>query len=156
MRLPDLTPVVGVLALSGLSMCILVVTASHDATPPAPPVAREGTADARAVPELAKGWAAKGPFRSTRRPAGVRFSAAPMTEPPPPGVAGPRPQLVLRGLVDGRVRVAIVEGFPGTEGARAVRVGDTVGAFRVTRVDHGHVRIAAADTSWRLNLMGMP
>jgi hypothetical protein len=97
-------------------------------------------------------WAARAPFRPARRPASVPYRHRTENAATPSAVApsGPRPQLTLRGIVGGRTRIALVEGFPGTEGARALRLGDRIGELRLVSMDGVRVRIAGPDTAWTL------
>lgn len=45
------------------------------------------------------------------------------------------PRLVLSGIVDGVVPQAIVDGLPGSDGGRALRIGEKVGDVRLLQVD---------------------
>jgi hypothetical protein len=47
---------------------------------------------------------------------------------------------------------AIVQGFPGTEGVRVVRVGEVVGGLTVRAITRNEVRIAGMDTTWILRV----
>ena len=67
---------------------------------------------------------------------------------PPP----PRPTLLLVGVVDGANPSAVIEGFPGVEGSRVVRVGDVVVGFAIKKVSRGQVVISGMDTTWVLEV----
>jgi hypothetical protein len=60
--------------------------------------------------------------------------------------------LVLVGLVDGSPATAVIEGFPGVEGARLVRVGDVIAGVRVAAIGSRTVRLAGMDTVWTLTV----
>jgi hypothetical protein len=70
-------------------------------------------------------------------------------EAPPPNVP-PKPALVLVGLVSGEVPTALIEGFPGVEGARVVHAGDVVAGVRVAAIGVRGVRLVGMDTVWVL------
>jgi len=122
------------------------------------PVAQEPTVtDALGVRDdsnATRTWARRAPFRRTRQTSSVRYDApalaALLTTPTTP--IPPRPTLWLRGLVWGHAPAAIIEGAPGTDGPRLVRVGDSVGPLRVRSISATHVVVAGLDTTWRLVL----
>jgi len=58
--------------------------------------------------------------------------------------------LVLVGVTEGLQPSAVIEGFPGAEGARVVRVGDVIGGFAIKKVAGGQVVITGMDTTWVL------
>jgi hypothetical protein len=60
----------------------------------------------------------------------------------------------LIGLVSGIAASALIEGFPGAAGPRAVRQGDVVGSLTVRRISSSGVEIAGMDTTWMLTVMG--
>jgi hypothetical protein len=64
----------------------------------------------------------------------------------------PKPALALLGLVAGAEATAVIEGLPGVEGGRVVRVGDVVSGVRVVRIAADHVRLAGMDTTWVLKV----
>jgi hypothetical protein len=66
--------------------------------------------------------------------------------------APPKPTLVLVGIVAGLDPTAVIEGFPGIEGSRVVRVGDVVAALRVRSIGPIGVRITGMDTVWTLTV----
>jgi len=90
------------------------------------------------------------PFRIARRPLLPAYDPLRLAEqlaPPPP-----RPTLSLVGVVDGVSPSAIVEGFPGVEGSRVVRVGDAVAGLQVKKISSGRVVIVGMDTTWVLEV----
>ena len=90
-------------------------------------------------------------FRLSRSPAEVAFSLVPpepvYVEPPPP-----KPQLVLSGIVWGEEPSALVEGLPGVEGVRLMRVGDSSGAIKLKRVTRTDATLVGMDTTWVLQV----
>lgn len=90
------------------------------------------------------------PFRIGRRPVLPAYDPLRLAEqlaPPPP-----RPTLSLVGIVDGASPSAIVEGFPGVEGSRVVRIGDAVAGLKVKAISHTGVVINGVDTTWVLKV----
>lgn len=90
------------------------------------------------------------PFRIGRRavlPAYDPLRLAEQLAPPPP-----RPALLLVGVVEGTQPSAIVEGFPGIEGSRVVRVGDVIAGLAIKKVSGGRVTIVGMDTTWVLEV----
>lgn len=99
------------------------------------------------------GWAERAPFRRSRVPARMRFD--PRRDDPVFAASqpqAPRPVLVLRGIVMGTEPAAVVDGLPGTEGGRAVRMGDRFGDLTVKRIERGEIVIRGSDTTWTLRL----
>ena len=47
---------------------------------------------------------------------------------------------------------AVIEGLPGVEGSRVVRVGDVVAGLQVKNITNGRVVIAGVDTTWVLEV----
>lgn len=121
------------------------------------PLAGDSVADTRAVDQAPKisadsvaGIAARNPFRITRRPALPPYDPLRLAEqlaPPPP-----RPALVLVGVMEGHSPSAVIEGFPGVEGARVVRVGDVIAGLSIKNVGGGRVVITGMDTTWVLQV----
>ncbi len=95
---------------------------------------------------------ARDPFRVGRRPASLAYDPLRLLQPPAP--PPPRPVLVLVGVVwdGGRDPTALIEGFPGVEGPRSVRPGDTLAGLRVTRITVNHVVVVGLDTTWTLTV----
>ena len=90
------------------------------------------------------------PFRIGRRPLLPAYDpqrVAQQLAPP-----APRPTLVLVGVVNGREPSAVIEGLPGIEGSRVVRVGDVVAGLQVKKITSGRVVIAGMDTTWVLEV----
>src|SRR5262249_38206102 len=90
------------------------------------------------------------PFRIGRRPTLPAYDPTRLAEqlaPPPPW-----PMLVLDGVMDGNPAAAVVEGLPGVEGSRVVRVGDVVGGLSIKEVANGRVVITGMDTTWVLQV----
>lgn len=93
---------------------------------------------------------ARDPFRVGRLPAITAYDPVRLAQPvaPPP----PRPVLTLVGIVHGPDASAVIEGLPGIEGSRVVRVGDVVAGLRIKRIANNRVTIAGMDTTWVLEV----
>jgi hypothetical protein len=104
------------------------------------------------IDSLAAATAVRDPFRFTHRPAAVAYDPLRSAEPTAP--PAPKPVLQLAGIVweGGRDPTALIEGFPGTEGVRVVKVGDLVAGLHVQRIAHDYVRIEGLDTTWVLKV----
>jgi hypothetical protein len=102
------------------------------------------------VDSLARLGVSRDPFRSARRPASVAYdpqrATAPVENQPP------KPALALLGLVAGAEATAVIEGFPGVEGARVVRVGDAFAGIKVQHIAIDQVRLVGMDTVWVLRV----
>jgi hypothetical protein len=111
-------------------------------TPPAPP------------DSLARLVSGKNPFRASRSPAGVAFDprAAAMLGSAPIPPAPARPPLSLAGLLLGDQPAALIEGLPGVEGARLMRLGERAGEYQVRSITNDRVVVAGRDTTWTLRL----
>ena len=94
--------------------------------------------------------AAHDPFRIGHRPALPAYDPLRLSEQlaPPPA----RPTLEVVGIMEGVEPSAVIEGLPGVEGARVVRVGDVIGSFTVKTVGVGRVVITGLDTTWVLEV----
>jgi len=94
--------------------------------------------------------ASRDPFRIGRRPALPAYDPLRLAEQqaPPPL----RPPLLLVGIIDGSSPSAVIEGFPGVDGARVVRVGDVVAGLAVKKVSNGQVVVTGMDTTWVLQV----
>lgn len=90
-------------------------------------------------------------FRAGRRPASVPYDPARGDQAAVADVS-PKPVLLLVGIVAGTEPTALIEGFPGIEGARVARVGDVVAGLRVQRIDATGVRVVGMDTVWVLKV----
>jgi hypothetical protein len=108
---------------------------------PVPPLAPES---------LAAAAAAHDPFRIARRAAALPYEPLRIGQAPVP--APPKPVLTLVGIVwdGGRDPTALVEGFPGADGPRAVRNGEVVNTLRVKSISRDRVVIGGLDTVWTL------
>jgi hypothetical protein len=91
-------------------------------------------------------------FRFGRRPPALRYDPLRELQAPPVAAAPPKPVLILVGIVAGSEPSAVIEGFPGVEGPRVVRVGDAVSGVRVTRIAKHDVWIVGMDTTWVLRV----
>ena len=56
------------------------------------------------------------------------------------------------GVVNGSEPSAVIEGLPGIEGSRVVRVGDVVAGLQIKKIANGRVVIAGMDTTWVLEI----
>jgi len=104
----------------------------------------------RLVAESLAPIVSRDPFRVTRRPAAVAYDPLRLPEqlaPPPP-----KPVLTVVGLMGGAEPAAVMEGLPGVDGSRVVRVGDVVGGLRITRIGSDQVVIVGMDTTWVLKV----
>ncbi len=105
---------------------------------------------ARIAAESVAGIVSRDPFRIGRRPLLPAYDPMRLTEqlaPPPP-----KPTLILVGVVNGVDPSAVIEGLPGVEGSRVVRVGDVVAGLQVKKIADGRVFIAGMDTTWVLEV----
>jgi hypothetical protein len=99
--------------------------------------------------ELGMGIVSRDPFRLARRPALPAYDPLRLAEQLAPP---PRPPLVLVGVLDGRPASAVIEGVPGVEGSRVIRVGDVIGSLTVKAVSRAGVVITGMDTTWVLQV----
>jgi len=92
------------------------------------------------------------PFRVTRRSSPIAYDPVRLAQPPTP--APPKPVLMLIGIVwdRGTDPTALVEGLPGVEGPRPMRLGDAVGGLRVKNIKRDRVVITGFDTTWTLTM----
>jgi hypothetical protein len=106
------------------------------------------------VESLAAVVVERDPFRVSRRPAAVQYDPIRADEQMAP--PAPKPALQLEGIVweGGHDPIAVVEGLPGTDGPRVVRVGDVVAGLHVQRIARDYVRIEGVDTTWVLKVRG--
>lgn len=91
-------------------------------------------------------------FRLGHRPAPVRYDPAAGAGPQPWSPPVSRPALRLVGLVAGATPLAAIEGLPGVEGGRLLKVGEQVAGFRLMAIEGGRVRVSGQDTVWVLTL----
>ncbi len=140
----------------------LGVTARYAISAPIvlPPAVRAGMlSDAQQSPNerwrpdsLARSIAARDPFRLARAPSAVPFNPeAPTTGYAPPPRA-PRPPLALAGIVLGDEPLALIDGLPGVEGSRVMRLGERVGDYLLRAVGADHAVIVGPDTTWTLRV----
>ena len=104
----------------------------------------------RIAAESVAAVASRDPFRIGRRPLLPAYDPLRLAEqlaPPPP-----KPTLILVGVVNGLAPSAVIEGFPGIEGSRVVRVGDVVAGLQVKKITNDRVVIAGMDTTWVLGV----
>jgi hypothetical protein len=108
------------------------------------------------VDSLSRAIVTRNPFRIDRASAAVSFNpdvaAGTAPAPTPPSAPPPRPALSLVGLILGPEPAALVDGFPGVEGSRTLRVGEGVARYVIRAIGDGHVVIAGPDTTWTLRL----
>ncbi len=90
-------------------------------------------------------------FRLARRAASVTYDPQRASTPVDASQA-PKPVLAVVGIVAGAEATAVIEGLPGVEGARVVRVGDVVTGLRVKQIATDRVTIVGMDTMWVLNV----
>ena len=144
-----LAGVLGITVVIRLAAWPLVqVDLSLVAKPVAP--SRDMGAPAKVAAEAVAAITARDPFRVGRRPALPAYDPLRLAEqlaPPPP-----RPALLLVGIVDGVNPSAVIEGFPGVDGARVVRVGDVIAGLTIKQVRQGQVVISGMDTTWVLEV----
>jgi hypothetical protein len=104
----------------------------------------------RVAAESVTAIVSRDPFRIGRRPTLPAYDPQRLAEqlaPPPP-----KPTLILVGVVNGTEPSAVIEGLPGVEGSRVVRVGDVVAGLQVKKITNGRVVIAGMDTTWVLEV----
>jgi hypothetical protein len=89
-------------------------------------------------------------FRTARRAPALAYDPQRAAAPVEPQV--PMPVLALLGIVAGAEATAVIEGFPGIEGARVVRVGDVLSGLRVKQIATDRVLVAGMDTTWMLRV----
>lgn len=90
-------------------------------------------------------------FRANRQPAAVSYDPVRAGSPVQPGLP-PKPQLALTGIVWGAVPEAVLEGLPGTNDPRVVRIGDAFDKLQVRGIGRHHVVIVGMDTVWTLSV----
>jgi len=104
------------------------------------------------VDSLAAIAVARDPFRLARAPAAAVYDPQRGAEPVP--APSPKPTLTLDGIVwdPGSAPAAVLEGFPGVEGSRVVRVGETVGGLKISTIGRDRVVVVGMDTTWNLRV----
>ena len=103
---------------------------------------------------LALAAAGRAPFRASRTPSAVAYDPSglvPIASAAPPA---PRPVLAVSGIVwgVGAKSSAVVEGLPGTQGPRVVRIGEIIGGLKVRRIQRDTVVVVGSDTIWTLGV----
>jgi hypothetical protein len=91
-------------------------------------------------------------FRVTRHASAIVYDPVRLAQPVTP--LAPKPTLALVGIVwdKGRDPTAVVEGFPGVDGPRPVRLGETIAGLRVKAIRRDGVFISGLDTTWTLTV----
>lgn len=125
-------------------------------TVPPPPAAAERVSRTRPLPRTTEAALDSAidiihraaPLQPSRTPTPPRRAADTLPAQPAP----PRPVLVLTALAGGASPAAVVEGIPGVEGARVLRVSDTVSGLRLVAIRNGIAIISGLDTTWHLQL----
>lgn len=141
------------LAGVGLALSFAAAAAPPEIVTTAEPAAMLPPAD-DARPDadsLARVITTKNPFRAHRSPALVRYSvaaAAGLGAPPAPPVQ--RPTLVLSGVLLGDEPAALIDGLPGFEHTRALRVGESVAGYRLREVSDDRAIVVGPDTTYVL------
>lgn len=123
------------------------------AAPPPPGnrlTARQPVSRGYAGDSLARETVARDLFRAERRPARVSYDPIKATAPPVPQVQ--KPVLVLAGIVWGKDPTALIEGLPGTDGSRVLRLGEVVAGFTVREIQRDRVIVTGLDTTWTLQV----
>ena len=80
----------------------------------------------RSADSVARRTIIRNPFRAHRSPANVRFRPEAPGEQIPSPPSPPRPSLSVAGIVLGSDPAALIDGIPGAEGTRVLRVGESV------------------------------
>ncbi len=92
------------------------------------------------------------PFRLARRPSQVPFIADTLLAASASSPKTTAPLLLLAGIVGGPPWAAIIEGFPGREGAVVVHGGDTLAGLRIRDVRSDRAIVSSPDTTWVLTI----
>ena len=137
-----------------LTLTVLYFLMPRENAAPPPPVdqatesshARRGASRAE-VDSLSMAVRLAAPFQRNRTPAARE--AQPATVPAAPT---PRPMLALRAIAGGSSPSAAIEGLPGADGPRLLRVGDTAAGIAVRRIRDGTVTLVGYDTTWVLRI----
>lgn len=69
-----------------------------------------------------------------------------------PTLPAPQPPLLLSGVILGKPSVAVISGFPGVEGSRALYEGESLSGIVLREVRSNYVVVRSADSSWRIRL----
>jgi len=144
-----------VVGLLGVTVSVWVVAgpiASIQLPRPSAPDSstQAGRSGIRIPPESVVAIASRDPFRIGRRPLLPAYDPLRLAEQVAP--QPPKPTLTLVGLVNGSAPSAVIEGLPGVEGSRVVRVGDIVAGLHIKKITNGQVVVAGMDTTWVLEV----
>jgi len=121
-----------------------------------PPITRAAPSSASVAPHLATDSLAavavsRDAFRFARHPAPVAYDPLRLAEQLAPRPA--KPVLQLAGIVwDKESPAALIEGIPGVEGPRVLRVGETVSGLSVKQIAPDRVVMVGMDTVWVLKV----
>jgi hypothetical protein len=137
--------------LIGIRLAASPLTSVELAQAEEAPPARSVPAPSRRLDSLGAAAVARNPFRITRQPAPVAYDPFRPDQQYAPS-APPKPMLALVGIVAGESPTAVIEGFPGIEGSRVVRVGDVIGGLKVEGITGHQVRVVGMDTTWVLRV----
>jgi hypothetical protein len=107
-----------------------------------------------AVESLAAAAAARDPFRASRAPAPVPFDPDRAADAPPTPPRPSLPPLTLVGVALGTEPAALIDGLPGTETTRVLRLGESFAGYTVRRIEETRVLITGPDTTWTLRVRG--
>jgi hypothetical protein len=114
-----------------------VATSPDSATPPR-------------VDSVVSHLVARDPFRIGRRPSALAYDPLRLAAQQAPPV--PQPALVLVGLVAGADPTSVIQGLPGVDGPRVLRVGEQVAGIKVRKMAGDTVWLVGLDTTWVLRL----
>jgi len=112
--------------------------------------AQVSSSGSRIAAESVAAVVSRDPFRIGRRPLLPVYDPLRLAEQLAP--QPPKPTLTLVGVVNGSEPSAVIEGLPGVEGSRVVRVGDVVAGLQIKKIATGRVVIAGMDTTWVLEV----
>jgi len=91
-------------------------------------------------------------FRADRHATTVSYDPSQLAVAAAVQASPPKPALALVGLATGNHPIAVLEGLPGADGPRVVRVGDVVGGLRITGIEKDRVLVIGMDTTWVLKM----
>jgi len=113
-------------------------------------VARGPDTVSRIAVESVSAIVSRDPFRIGRKAATSPYDPLQVAEQMTP--RPPRPVLTLEGIVDGPEPSAVLEGLPGVDGFRIVRVGDVIAGLQIKQIKKTAVVIVGMDTTWVLEV----
>lgn len=143
-----------VLSVAVLAGVVLLVLAYAIPIGTAPIHRASAGSEPMAIPDTSlpiQSWARGAPFRRNRVATPQSFDAQRAVA-QAEAASLTRPHLVLKGLVLGKVRAAVIEGLPGIEGAKVLRPGEEQGGVRVIRIDGQRVVARAGGTMIELRI----